>query len=68
MTFILLGILLYGLLVLFFCALTRANGPEEEANLHQTLQTLQTLQPTRAEERFEPVSARGAVHAREVHL
>jgi hypothetical protein len=61
MTVILLGILLYGLLVLFFCALTRANGPEEETNLHPT------LHQTRAEESYEPVSARGAVHAREVH-
>ena len=63
MVAILLGILLYGLLVLFFCALTRANGQDDmEPSLHQT------LHPTRAEERYEPVPARGTVHARELHL
>ena len=67
MTIILFGILLYGLCVLFFCALTRANGPEDaEPPLHQTLN--QTPHQTRAEERFEPVPARGAVHAREARL
>jgi hypothetical protein len=56
---ILIGILLYGFCVLFFCALTRANGSDDaEAAFH----------PHRAEERFEPVSARGAVHAPEARL
>ena len=67
MTVIVFGIVLYGLCVLFFCALTRANGPEDaEPTLHQTPH--QTQHQTRAEERFEPVPARGAVHARELRL
>ena len=53
---ILLGILLYGFCVLFFCALTRANGVDDPEPF---------AKPKRAEERFEPVSARGAVHAPE---
>jgi hypothetical protein len=62
---ILLGILLYFLCVSFFCALTRANGQddaEQPTSLHPA------LHQARAEEHYEPVSARGAVHAREARL
>ena len=56
---ILLGILLYGFCVLFFCALTRANGVEDADPF---------AQPKRAEERFEPVTAPGVAHELEAHL
>ena len=56
---ILFGILLYGLCVLFFCALTRANGIDDAETF---------VSPKRIEERFEPVSARGVVHAPEARL
>jgi hypothetical protein len=56
---ILLGILLYGFCVLFFCALTRANGVEDAEPF---------AQPGRAEERFEPVTSRGVAHELEANL
>ena len=56
---ILLGILLYGLGVLFFCTLTGANGSDEA---HESFATVK-----RADERFEPVRAHAAVHAPEAH-
>jgi hypothetical protein len=56
---ILLGILLYGFCVLFFCALTRANGVEDAEPF---------AQPFRAEERFEPVTAPGVAPELEAHL
>jgi hypothetical protein len=56
---ILLGILLYGLCILFFCALTRANRVDDTEPL---------IGPRRVDERFEPVSARSAVHAPEARL
>ena len=55
---ILLGILLYVLCVLFFCALTRANGADEPDSV---------AKPRHAEERFEPKPAHGAVRAPEAH-
>jgi len=55
---ILIGILLYTLCVLFFCALTRANGVDDLEPF---------ANPKRANERFEPVSARGAMRAPEAH-
>jgi hypothetical protein len=55
---ILLGILLYVLGVLFFCALTRANGADEPDTVAKA---------RRAEESFEPQPARGAVRAPEAH-
>ena len=59
MTIILLGILLYGFCILFFCALTRANGPDDAEPI---------IQLRRAEERYEPVSARAEMHAEEARL
>jgi len=56
---ILIGILLYVVCVLFFCALTRANAREETESL---------VVPKRAEGRYEPAPAGGAVHAREAQL
>jgi hypothetical protein len=56
---ILLGILLYAFCVLFFCALTRANGVEDAEPF---------AQPKRAEAPFEPVTAPGVVHELEMHL
>ena len=55
---ILIGILLYSVCVMFFCALTRANGRDET----------ETLIAPKREERFEPAPARGTVHAREIQL
>ena len=55
---ILLGVLLYGICVLYFCALTRANGVEDA----------EPFAPKRAEERFERVTASGMGHELEAHL
>jgi hypothetical protein len=55
---ILLGILIYFLCVLFFCALTRANGADEPDAL---------TKPRRADERFEAEPARVVVRAPEAH-
>ena len=56
---VLLGILLYGVCVLYFCALTRANGVEDAEPF---------AQPKRSEEQFEPVTASGLGHELEAHL
>ncbi len=56
---ILIGILVYGFGVLFFCALARANGPD--------LQDL-FANSKPADERFESMPARGVVHAPEARF
>ena len=56
---ILLGVLLYALGVLFFCALTRANGSDEA---HEPF-----LNARRSDERFAPVRPHAAAHAPEAH-
>jgi hypothetical protein len=53
-----LGIVLYAVCIVFFCTLTRANGVDDP---------VPSASPKRADERFEPVSARGAVRAPEAH-
>jgi hypothetical protein len=55
---ILLGILGYALCILFFCALTRANGVDDPEPF---------AKPRHANERFEPVSTRRAARAPEAH-